>query len=222
MRNFFGFTVRILVLKPMSDARIAALERQVGNLQVDLAIILKGVRATVAPRAEQVGVVITTPPLPRLLLPTDSEYDRLLAIVIAKYPQLGYPKDVDPVDFRAQFCAAFLFAAHHGRRTTLDRERDLNWWNDNCVHWCREHRVPPSWMTGAALAAGVVAQGDVLFAPLDRFPLEQRFGLQFGGGGSRAGDWWRRALAGTLLEPAESPFPRPAQNRSAVQQRGGQ
>lgn len=189
----------------MSDRRLADPKKRVAELQADIDALEGKSPAPVSSREDR-GVSVSHP-APSVTLPSDDEYDRLLAIVTGKYKQLACSRDVDPADFAAQFRAASMFAAHHGRRNDLDMQRDLSWWFDNCRHWCREHAVQPSWMTGAALTAAVVAQADILFSPLDHFPLEVRFGLQFAGGGSATSDWWRRALTGTLLPPAELPFP---------------
>ena len=71
---------------------------------------------------------------------------------------------------------------------------------------------------GVALVVAVVAAGDVPYTD----PEEPGFiiGLQFGGGGFPAKDWWRRVVGGAILEPTPplhpSPMPSPARVRQVA------
>ena len=142
-----------------------------------------------------------------MVLPTPDEFHRLLHVVLDHYPILRPREETE--DFRAQFRAAFIRLAHCGRRDKIDKDRGLGWWVDDCQQWCREHKVNPTWVGGAPFAAAVIASGDVKFV-IDDWPHGFCVALQFGGGGIEPRDWWRRALAGTLLEPVPPERPKPA------------
>jgi hypothetical protein len=165
-------------------------------------------------RLDEPQVRITTPPLAKVVLPTEDEFQRLLTIVLDRYPILRPREDTE--DFRAQFRAAFIRLAHCGRRDKPDTERGLGWWLDDAQEWCRRHQVNPSWIGGAAFTAAVIAHGDIRYV-IDDWPHDFAVALQFGGG-YEPKDWWRRALAGTLLEPTPPPYPKPPSSPARARQ----
>ena len=195
------------------EKRIAALERENRDLKGRLDA-LQPAKAMPLPPSP---VRIMSPPLARLVLPTEEEFQRLLAVVIDRYPILK-PR-ADSPDYFTQFKAAFIRLLHCGRRDKVDNQRGLPFWLDDCREFCDRHRIHPSWITGAAFTAAVIAHGDIRFV-MDDWPHDTAFGLQFGGGGHPASDWWRRVLAGTLLSQTPPLYPKappsPARARQVV------
>ena len=53
----------------------------------------------------------------------------------------------------------------------------------------------------------MIAHGDIRFV-IEDWPHGFCVALQFGGGGVTPKDWWRRALAGTLLDPVPPERPK--------------
>lgn len=158
-------------------------------------------------------------PVAKVALATEDEFRRLLEIVLIQYPQLR-PRDTQ--GFEAEFRLAFRFLQHTGRREKIDRGHDLLFWVDTAAVWLREHKIAPGVLgIGAtAFVAAAIASGDVPFSSLDEFP-HIYFGLVPFGGGIPAKDFWRRSLAGALVEPSPPPHstarPAPARIvRSAV------
>ena len=190
-----------------ADQRISALEREVRGLKMQLA---HSRRQFVAPPPRDEPTVRVLHPVRRLTVPTDGEFARLLGIVVERYPQLRseYPS------FQAEFCAAWKRLQHIGRRDRLDTDRGLGWWLDDAAQWLRENSVSPTSITGPAFVSALVAQGDVGYAPLDNYPCDLGFALQFGGGGRPASnDGWRHVLqTGNLRAP--TPLDRPIVTKS--------
>ena len=149
----------------------------------------------------QSAVRITPAPLARLAMPSDRELDDLLGIVLERWSQQLRPRP-DHHDFRVEFTAAFRRLLHIGRLDRMDESRSLSWWLDDCRQFLRDHGGSPASITGPAYMAAVCAHGDILYAPLDNFPFDLGFGLQFGGGGRPSCAEWKRVLAaGRLREP---------------------
>jgi hypothetical protein len=189
------------------DAQIAALRKRQEEISRDIAALERGDTAPAVDDRNR-GPSIRFPARVTSL-PSADEFSRLLEIVTDRYPQLAKPPSITASDYSKQFQVAFTFLQSQSRRDRLDVERDLIWWSDASCAWCRTHSVEGAgWMTGAALLAAVIACGDIQFSDPSNFPLEVRIAVQAGGGGNRGGDWWRRALAGTLLEPLPNPFAR--------------
>jgi hypothetical protein len=186
------------------ERRIAVLERENRDLRarIDaLQVLLAPTKPAVPPQ-----VKITAPPLANVVLPTPDELRRLLTIVLDRYSILR-PREISE-DYAAQFRAAFIRLCHCGRRDKIDSERGLGFWIDDAQEWCQRHQVNPSWIGGAPFTAAVIAHGDIKYI-MDDWPHDFACALQHTGGGIEARDWWRRALAGTLLEPTPSPHPKP-------------
>jgi hypothetical protein len=159
------------------------------------------------PRPE-VGVRITYPQR-RVALPTSEEFEKLLSIVTARWPQLQRSDG-------AEFVIAFNRILRLGRRQKLDTERGLAFWTDDVRAWQHQHQISPNvFVGGVSFTAAVLAQNDVDHTMSDRYPFDLSFALQFGGGGHPSTDSWREGLAtGRLLEPA--PLPRLIETRSPV------
>ena len=168
------------------------------------------VASTVAAIAGQDHVAL---PLAKVTLPTEDEFPRLLEIVLIRYPQLR-PRDTQ--GFEQEFCLAFQFLQHTGRREKLDRDHRLLFWIDTAAAWLRERKIAPGVLGIGAMAfvAAAIASGDILYTSPDEFP-HIAFGLVPYGGGIPAKDYWRRALSGTILEamPPLHPTPMPAPSR---------
>jgi hypothetical protein len=201
------------------EKRVAVLERENADLRarLDALQVLLVPTQPATPRRDEPQVRITAPPLANVALPTAAEFSRLLTIVLDRYPILR-PRE-DPADYAAQFRAAFIRLAHCGRRDKIDNQRGLGFWLDDCQEWCRRHKVNPTWMGGAAFTCAVIAHGDIQFVMGD-WPHDFAVGLQFGGGGRESKDWWRRAAAGVLLDPAPPLYPKAAASPARVRQVG--
>ena len=128
-----------------------------------------------------------------------------MQVVWRKYPTLK-PRRSDEEEFLSQFSAAFQFVQHHGR-CAVDRQRSLGWWLDTARDWLSQHRGDSLPINGNVLIVAIIAAGDVPFSG----PTEPGFvvGLQWGGGGVAARDWWKRVLGGALLDltPPLHPMP---------------
>ena len=185
----------------MTDAdRISALEAEVRALK------LKQQRTSIAPLPP--SPVKITHPTAKVELPTAAECVLLCDAIWRKYPTLK-PRRSDEEEFARQFPVAFRFVQSHGRRADLDRDRGTAWWVD--LAFSKNVNGPP--ISGLAFVVAVIAAGDILHTD----PNEPGFavGLQWGGGGSPATDYWRRVLSGTILEalPPLHPAPMPAPSR---------
>lgn len=148
----------------------------------------------------------------RVEVPSAKEFSRLSEIVLARYPQLASRADREGFD--VQFRVAFQRLLHVGRSDRLDVAHGLDFWTDDCRAFQQQHQIALSvFVGGAALTAAVVACGDILYAPLDRFPFDLGFGLvAYGGGRPSTGKWREVLITGHLPEP--TPLDRPAVARS--------
>jgi hypothetical protein len=173
------------------------------------------IRRLIPPQLGDSQVRITGGPLRRMPLPTDAEFEQLIDLVLARWPQLCRS---DNQTFGAEFRAAFQRLQHLGRRDKLDTERALSWWTDDARDWLCEHQLGGRVLVSSpAFTAAVVACGDIGYTALDNFPCDVSFALQFGGGGVRpSSDGWREVLAtGSLPKPMS--LPHPIEVRSPVQ-----
>jgi hypothetical protein len=180
------------------ETRVAALEAENAKLKARLEALQVLLSPTKPTPPRQAQVKITTPPPAKITLPTEDEFRRLLHVVLDRYPVLK-PRE-DPAAYAAQFRSAFIRLAHCGRRDKPDNQRGLAFWLDDCQEWCRCHQINPNSISGGAYTAAVIAHADVPFV-IEDWPHDTAFALQFGGGGADPKNWWRRALAGTLLDP---------------------
>jgi hypothetical protein len=201
----------------MDDSqRIAVLESELRALKLLLGSQQRTL--TAHPRRDDPSVKITHP-VRRVEVPTAKEFDQLSAIVLGRYPQFA-PR-ADREGFDAQFRVAFQRLLHVGRRDDkLDEAHGLDFWTDDCRFWQQQHQVALGvFVGGTALTAAVVACGDILYAPLDRFPFDLGFGLVAYGGGRPTTDRWREVLVtGHLLEPTPLDRPSVVQSPARVQQ----
>ena len=195
-----------------AEQRISVLENEVRALKILLGAQQRTL--TPPPRQNELPVRVTSPPLARLVLPTEEEFQRLFTVVTSRYPILKLR--ADSPDYFPQFKAAFIRLSHCGRRDKVDHQRGLGFWIDDASEWCRRHQIRPSEISGGALTIAVIAHADIKFVMAD-WPHDTAFALQFGGGGYDAKGWWRRALAGTLLDPVPPLHPLPAASPARVQ-----
>ena len=181
----------------VAEQRVSALELEVKALKTLLGKQQRTVAAP--PRRDEPQVRVTSPPLAKIELPTETEYQRLLGIVLTRYPQL---RPHDTRGFEQEFRWAFRFLQHTGRDGKIDRNHDLLFWIDTAAAWLREHKIAHGvgGIGALAFASAAIASGDILFTSLDEFPYVY-FGLVPYGGGIPAKDFWRRSLAGALVEP---------------------
>jgi hypothetical protein len=189
-----------------TEQRIAALENEIRALRASLGAQQRTLTPP-PPRSPESSVRISHP-TQQLSLPSADDCCRLCAIVWRKYPALK-PRRGEEEEFARQFPTAFRFVQSHGRRADLDRNRGIDWWVDNAL----SRNIGGLPISGLAFVVAVISAGDVLHTD----PTEPGFvvGLQFGGGGSPATDYWRRVLSGTILEalPPLYPKPMPAPSR---------
>ena len=165
------------------------------------------------------SVRVTLAPLRKVSLPSDDQFERLIGLVLARWPQLRPRAGEDWHGFVVQFRAAFRRVRYLGRQSKLDTLRGLGWWTDDCCSWLRDH--PPSVVSisGNAFTAAILAQGNVAHTVGDNYPYDLAFGLLFAGGEVASEDQWREVLAtGRLLEPSPSPFPATTPSPAHVQQ----
>jgi hypothetical protein len=188
------------------EKRLLAVEQENRDLRgrLDAMQILLSGSKPAPPRRHDEPTVKISHPMGRVELPSDDECRRLCATVWQRYPKLR-PGRGEEQEFISGFIAAFRFVQHHGRRAEPDRQHSLGFWIDSTRAWASQNRISSFPISGAAFAVAIVAAGDVPYTN----PEEPGFvcGLQFGGGGSPSKDWWRRALAGTILEPTPPLYP---------------
>lgn len=180
---------------------IKDLERELLDVQRQLA----EARGAVAQRDERVADLeaalakLGAPPPPqRSDMPTTALLDELLRVVLYVYPQL---RPHNSRDYEAQFRNAFLALRHmhrarNGLRDVSPRKNDcrLNkyWFLARVEDILKQLRVPDTSMTLGPLMAAVVAQNDIDYAPLSRFPFDLGFGIT--DGGIPATEAWRELL----------------------------
>ena len=201
------------------EKRVAALEAENADLKgrLEALQVLLAPTKPAPPRRVEPQVRISSPPLARVALPTPDEFQRLMHVVLDSYPVLK-PRG-DPADYAAQFRAAFRRLLFLGRKEKLDTDHGLSYWTDECREFLQRHQIAcPVSIGGNAFTCAVIAQGDVPHTLGENYPFDLSFGLQWGGGGIEARDWWRRALAGTLLPPTPSPYPKPRSSPARVRQ----
>lgn len=173
----------------------------------------------VAERPES-SVTVTPAPLRKVSLPSDDEFEKLIGLVLARWPILRPSAGADWHSFVVQFRAAFVYCSHMGRREKLDTDRGLAWFASDALQWLRQHR-PGSVVSisSAAFASAILATGDIKHTMSQNFPFDFSLALQFGGGGFLSCDRWHEVLAtGRLLEPSPSPWPAPPASPARVQQ----
>lgn len=167
----------------------------------------------VVERGREESSVKITYPVRRLTLPTSEEFEKLLAIVTARWPQLQRSDG-------AEFVVAFHRILHLGRREKLDTERGLSFWCDDVRAWQQQQQIATNlFVGGRAFTAAVLAQNDVDHTMSERYPFDLSFALQFAGGGRASSEKWRDVLdTGRLLEPLPSPWPVAIKSPVRVQQ----
>lgn len=199
----------------MTDLKeVADLKRENRDLRarVEALELLLAPTKPVAPRHDEASVKITHP-VAQVSLPTADECRQLCEMVWQRYPTLR-PSAGEEAEFIAVFKAAFLFVQHHGRRAEPDHQRGLGWRVDSARSWLSQRRVGGFPIGGSVLVVAIIAAGDVPYTDPEQPGLA--IGLQFGGGGTPARDWWRRVLGGAILDPTPSPYPTTAPSPSRV------
>ena len=158
------------------------------------------------------------------VMPSAAEMEKLYAIVIGKFPQLGphvprnkrWVEDEKLEHFEA-FVRAFRALGDFGRSDALDTQRAAVWWVDQASAQLRAEGLAGG-ISLTSFVAALLSHGDILHAPLATFPYNLAFGLRLGGvGRAAAGDAWKRVLAtGATLAPTDvaparrMPVPQPS------------
>jgi hypothetical protein len=191
-----------------SAARIAALESEVERLRDELARYRPPpVVAKPASNPYPDGHVSITTVRTPIALPADNDLRRLMTIVTNRFPQLKPKVDTrwaeqQETEHFASFRAAFFWLSFVIRGDGIDRKRDAEYWMAMGEQWLRAQQFNPRNLQINSFTAAVVAQGDILFAPLDRFP----YGLAFALTGFTAPQClpgcWR-----AILESNQAPLP---------------
>jgi hypothetical protein len=144
---------------------------------------LEGKPAPKAPPPEE-GVRITSPPTPStLIMPNPDEFDRLLAIVLAKYPSLALPLELSFVErltarntgavikpdeariraeFRREVEAAFIAIGAMKISDALDRRHYVSFHVENAQAWLKSFNRFAD-ITGNAFIVAALMHGTVPF-----------------------------------------------------------
>jgi hypothetical protein len=180
--------------------RIAELEAEVAHLKIECQKLRPPPPNPTLKPCPDGRVTVSTVRTP-VALPADNDLLRLMTIVTKRFPQLKPKFDTrwaeqDERDYFASFRAAFFLLSFVVRGDAIDRKRDADYWMALGEQWLRAQQFNPCTLQLNSFVAAVVSQGDILFAPLDRFP----FGLAFGLTGFTSSHClpgrWREALAG--------------------------
>jgi hypothetical protein len=150
-------------------------------------------------------------------LPTEKEFDRLLALVISKYPRFR-PQDAER--YRELFVLAFEYLCEVRRRETADRGRSGSFWCDEFAVWAGRVGQPTNMSIGP-LTAAALAHGDIIVEGLGHFPHSLALGLAYGGVGRAYRSAWRQVLQQSRLPGAAPDRDVPGEDRSNVTFRGG-
>jgi hypothetical protein len=145
------------------------------------------------------------------VMPTDGELDQLYRIVSDRHPNLALPVDASDekvTERRISFRNAFLALGSLGRLAEPERKNAhaMSWWVDICREWLECARIERD-IDAASFTLAVAAHGDIPHTPLDRWPYDLSFGLQYGGAGRRAVDSWRKVLTNGKILPTVTVAP---------------
>jgi hypothetical protein len=140
----------------MNIDRIQELERQVGELQREIAT-LRGdkprVMPTPVPRDDQRGVrILRLEEETSFVRPTNKELHSLLAVVLAKFPQLK-PQHRDAEEFFDGFEWAFERVGFLRRTDAPDVRHYVGFWASECRDWLASFLSRPSRRCGRRLFA---------------------------------------------------------------------
>jgi hypothetical protein len=138
-------------------------------------------------------------------LPTPSELDQLLELIVGQYPMLKARSGLEH-ELRCQFERAFAFLAFCRRSDRLATNRSLAFWVDDAADWLRRRGHHNTEVGAAAFTAAAIAWG-IRHTPINDTTGSNRgypyvvFGLA-GGDSERAHDPlpWK-----TLLETRKLP-----------------
>ncbi len=141
-----------------------------------------------------------------IALPSEGELEKMLDVVVAKYPKLR-PYSAsdrfaaqDHANYLREFSSAFSYIAMRGRSTEVDTTRGVTWWAAEASEWNRQRNMPIDIGVGPFLAA-VVAAGDIDFIESDMFGNVWSFALTPYSAGRPAQESWRDVLRGQLRKP---------------------
>ena len=150
-----------------------------------------------APPVEGTRVTIL-PPKCEFTMPTREDLLRLADIIRAHYPKFVFP-DVS-------FAGAFKAIGMMARTETLDKTHYPSFWVEHAESLLRgigDYSDP-----GPGFLAAVIAHNDVKFSDFQNDGTVLEFGLNAFGIGRKAGDAWRRVLAGEVPRPITPPASR--------------
>jgi hypothetical protein len=137
--------------------RIRALEAEVASLKAKV----NPQPTPVAPPPIQDGPRVTFPRTSPIELPSDRQYQQLLAIVARVHPSV-VPRDHDR-EFFLGFVGSFERIAHLRRSDEPNRKMTAYDWATETHRWLRERDTPAEATNGSFFAA-VIAAGDVAFS----------------------------------------------------------
>jgi hypothetical protein len=140
----------------------------------------------------------------------ESEYRKLISVVLDAYPQLRRSNNPryateDEAGFLRESYAAFERISHLRRTEKVDHKHAVSWWASEANQWRRSQEE----IRGDAFIAAVIAAGDVSFIEADHYGNSWAFGLATFGG-RPATEGWRRVLKGQLLTPIAGRFEAPS------------
>jgi hypothetical protein len=167
---------------------------------------------------EDEGTRVSYPaPLSTFIMPSSAELKQLLAIVLAKFPQLAPDMsdrwaDNNEAKFLKQFGAAFYAIGLMHRTEKPDKKRYVSFFVDHAEDLLRAHGASAD--IGPAFLPACLAHGDVPISDwrIDGVVLE--IGLNIYRIGRPATDAWKRVLATGCTIPLIAPpssrnYPRP-------------
>jgi hypothetical protein len=193
-------------------ARLDTLEAEVAELKVTAGLVKPAARDAESAKFVERGVTITHPEeINRIVLPNESEYRKLLAVVLDAYPQLRRSNNPryateDEAGFFREFCAAFERISRLLRTEKVDHKRSVSWWANEA----NQQRFGREEIRGLAFIAATVGAGDVSFVEADHNGNSWAFALAFGAGRPATEAGWRRVLNGQLLAPIAGRFGAPS------------
>jgi hypothetical protein len=191
--------------------RIAELEAQVRDLQSQLAALKSAAKPSqVEQRRAETSVRVLTLDQSVCDLPNDDEADRLLAMVLVRWPQLMLAPG-RAQERRDSFRAALHYLTFYRRSDKLNTGVAVAAFADEYNTWLKGQRGLRCFdhVTSRLLYSACIVQG-ILYAPPTRYPYDLALGLTAHSTTSRpAPAVWRDTLNNSRL-PEPTPLPRPA------------
>jgi hypothetical protein len=149
--------------------RITALEQQNQQLQSELDALkpAKPAQPQAATPVHEEGVSVSYPrSYPIEMMPTTTQYEKLLAIVARAYPNSVPAYHINDQYFSG-FVGSFERIASLRRSAALNTAQGAQYWAEEAYRWLRERGTPAETTNGSFWAA-VVASGDVDFSLANR------------------------------------------------------